>query len=168
MNVYWCQSDMDHSSRWVNGSSQGLSCAIVAELFHEESTDGLLDSLTLAAGLNRQHNLFLLSFCVLSNDISAPDLVIKADCCEMTICNSKLIISLYYWAESTLSWHEHEKNKRVPTLGLQVSNFTLLSAAYIFSVWLSFLPQKLLLITVCDVTSWLRNTILLYLMCQQY
>lgn len=163
MNVYWCQSDMDHSSRWVNGSSQGLSCAIVAELFHEESTD-LLSPL----GWTVNTIFFLLSFCMLSNDISAPDLVIKADYCEMTICNSKLIISLYYWAESMLSWHEHEKNKRIPTLGLQVSNFTLLSAAFIFSVWLSFLRQKLLLITICDVTSWLRNTILLYLMCQQY
>ncbi len=87
---------------------------------------------------------------MLSNDISASDLVIEVDCFEMTIYNSKLIISLYYCAEMQVIVTVHENNKsthkKEPTLGLTVSNFTLLSAAFVLSV------TELLLITVCDIT----------------
>lgn len=36
MDVYWCQSDTDRSSRWVSNSSQGPPCAGTAEPFRVE------------------------------------------------------------------------------------------------------------------------------------
>lgn len=116
---------MDHSSRWVNGSSQGLSYAIVTELFMRNQQECLI------LPLSRHHTLFLLSFHMLSNDISASDLVIEVDCCEMTICNSKLIISLYYWAEMQAIMTKHSARKQQTvrqkhsTPGFPVSHFSL-------------------------------------------
>lgn len=163
---------MDHSSRWVSGSSQGLSCAIVAELFfffftRNQRTDCLILSLTCCwAGWDVNTFFFLTHFYVLSNDISASNLVIEVDCCEMTICNSKLIISLYYCAEMQAIMTVHENNKSTDKrsqhrdLQCQISPF-FLSVAFIFSV------TDLDLITICDITGWLRNTILWYPVWQQ-
>lgn len=43
---------------------------------------------------------FSLLIFVLSQDINASAVVIEVDCCEMTICNTQLLASLYYWAET--------------------------------------------------------------------
>lgn len=140
---------MDHSRRWVNGSSQGLSYAIVAELFTRNQQECLILS------LSRHCPLFLLSFYVLSSDISASDLVIEVDCCEMTICNSKLIISLYYWAEMQAIMTKHSARKqqsirqKAPALGISSVTFHPLSATFTYDQ--AFLIE-LLLITICDIT----------------
>lgn len=140
---------MDHSSRWVNGSSQGLSCAIVAELFMRNQQERLILS------PSRHYTLFLLSFYVLSNNISASGLVIEVDCCEMTICNSKLIISLYYWAEMQTIMTKHSARtqqtvrQKDPTVGFPVLHFTLCpQRPHKTKLFLT----ELLLITICGRT----------------
>lgn len=137
---------MDHSSRWVNGSSQGLSCAIEAEPFRRNQEDCSILSLSFSLlGCYVKAFLFFvffkLSFYMLSNDISTSDVVIEVDCCEMTICNSKLIISFYYEAEiQAIMMTKHSARKQQihrqkdPALGFPVSDFTLLSAVFIFSM----------------------------------
>lgn len=89
---------MDHSSGWVSGSSQGLSCAIEAEPFswNQEGCVILTQSRCCA---DMSIYCFTYLFHVLSNLISASLAVIKADCFEAAICNTKLMISLYYMAE---------------------------------------------------------------------
>lgn len=91
---------------------------------------------------------------MLSNDIKASDLLIEADCCEMTICNStKLIILLYYEEERKAIMTKHHARKQQiprlthPTLGFPVSNITLhLQCSD------DLFLKELLLITICHIT----------------
>lgn len=69
--------------------------------------------------------LFKLSFYSLSNSISTSDLVMGADRCEMTICISKLIISVYYPGETQAVARENNKSKRQKDPVCVGSRFTL-------------------------------------------
>lgn len=97
MDVYWCQSDTDHSSRWVSNSSQGPPCAGTAEPFCMEPAK--LHSHARSQSLFFFFFLKKTSFYVVSKDIISLKLVMEVDCLEMTICNCKLIIVFYCWAE---------------------------------------------------------------------
>lgn len=84
----------------------GLSCAIMAEPFNWNPKEWLILSLfhfvcvCVRGGGDDVSTHFPLLIFVLSQDINASAVVIEVDCCEMTICNTQLLASLYYWAET--------------------------------------------------------------------
>lgn len=136
---------MDHSRRWVSASSQGLSCAIVAEFLMRNQLAGSIPS---PPGMMRQH-IFYFTFYLLSNDISAAGPVIEDDCCEMTICNSQINnLTLLPGRNATIMTQQSVCKQGIHSEKDQLFEPSLHCLKF------STEPS---LITICDITLRLRN-----------